>query len=416
MRVLVVHNRYRSAQPSGENSVVDDEIHLLAGHGCDVERVDVSSDEIASWPARKRAALPARVVWSLDGYRLVREAIRSFGPDVIHFHNTFPLLSPSALWAARSSGVCVVLTLHNFRPLCPAATFFRDGAVCEECLGRTPWPALRHGCYRGSRVATAPLVAMDAAHRLLGTWLRCVDLFVTPSEFTRGKYVAAGWPPSRLVVKYNTVPDDGVARLGPGDGFVCVSRLGPEKGIEHLLDAWRIAFPRGEAQLTIIGSGPSEGAIVQRAAGLNGVELRGQVDRQAALREIGRARALLVPSRCYEGFPRVVAEAYSAGVPVIASRLGALAEIVEDRRTGLLVEPASVDDLAQAILELARSDELSSRLGRGARVAYEQKLAGGPTTQRLIHLYRAAARARDDESTPIRSRDAALAGVEEVGR
>ena len=411
MRVLVVHNRYRSEQPSGENAVVDDEIHLLAEHGCDVQRVDVSSDEIATWPAWRRAALPARVVWSLDGHRLVRAAIQGFRPDVVHFHNTFPLLSPSALWAARSSGAGVVHTLHNFRPLCPAATFFRDGGVCEECLGRTPWPALRHGCYRGSRAATAPLVAMDSLHRALGTWKRCVDTFVTPSEFTRRKYVAAGWPPSRLEVKYNTVPDGGTPRLGPGNGFVCVSRLGPEKGIELLLDAWRIAFPRGEAQLTIVGSGPSEQAIRRRAAGLQGVEFEGQVDRRDALQAIGRARAILVPSRCYEGFPRVVAEAYSVGVPVIASRLGALEEIVEDRRTGLLVDPASVDGLAQALLDLAGSDELSSRLGRGARAAYEQKLAGAPTTQRLIDLYHAAAAGRDHGSTRVRPTGASLGDV-----
>ncbi len=398
MRVLVVHNCYRSEQPSGENAVVDDETRLLAEYGCDVERAGLSSDEIAAWPTWRKAALPARVVWSQRGYRLVKAAISGFAPDVVHFHNTFPLLSPSALWAAGRSPARVIQTLHNFRPLCPAATFFRDGHVCEECLGRMPWPALRHGCYRDSRAATAPLVAANATHRLLDTWLRCVDTFLAPSQFTRGKYVAAGWPAARLAVKYNTVPEDGHARAGPGRGFVCVSRLGPEKGIELVLDAWRIAFPSGEASLTIVGSGPSSGALEKRAAGLQGVEFTGQVDRPTAMSILRRARAIVVPSRCYEGFPRVVAEAYSVGVPVIASRLGALAEVVDDGTTGLLSEPGSVDSLARALAAVEQSDELSMRLGRGARSVYERKLAAGPTTLRLLDLYRAVAPAEAQPS------------------
>ncbi|MBI4172881.1 MAG: glycosyltransferase, partial [Actinobacteria bacterium] len=175
MRVLVVHNRYRRAQPSGENVVVEEEAELLAASGCTVERLEVGSDEIATWSPARRALLPARVVWSREGRRLAREAIESFEPDVVHVHNTFPLLSPAVLRAAHASPAAVVQTLHNFRPLCADASFLRNGRVCESCLGRSPLPGVIHGCYRESVLKTLPVAAMIATHRGLGTWRRCVD-------------------------------------------------------------------------------------------------------------------------------------------------------------------------------------------------------------------------------------------------
>ena len=214
MRVLVVHNRYRSAQPSGENAVVEEETALLREAGAVVELLSVESDDIAGWPAAKRLTLPARVVWSRDGARTVRRAIAGFRPDVVHAHNTFPLLSPAALRAAHGTGVRVVQTLHNFRPLCPAATFLREGRVCEDCLGRVPIPAVVHGCYRSSRVATLPIAVKNALHSAIGTWSTAVDTYITPSEFARSRYLKAGWPADRIVVKFNTAPDPGSASSG----------------------------------------------------------------------------------------------------------------------------------------------------------------------------------------------------------
>ena len=395
MKVLVVHDRYRSAQPSGENTVVEDEVSLLREHGCDVRLLDVSNDEIASWSPAKRAGLPVRVVWSREGYRLLRLRAASFGPDVVHIHNTFPLLSPSALWAARRSGAAVVQTLHNFRPICPAATFLREGRICEACLGRLPWPSLRYGCYRGSRLATVPIAAANTFHHLLGTWARCVDTFIAPSQFTRRKFVDAGWPREKIEVKYNTARDAGLRRAGNGEGFVCLSRLGPEKGIDVLLAAWARAFPDGDERLTLIGSGPSEAALRTQAAGMKGVEFRGRLDRPDAMRLLGRARAVIVPSRCYEGLPRVVVEAYALGVPVVASRLGALGEVVVHGDTGLLVEPQTPADLGGALRRLAGSAELSARLGSGARRAYETRFSPRVTMRALLEVYgRAACSAR----------------------
>lgn len=384
MRVLLVHNRYRTAQPSGENAVVEDEAQLLEDAGCTVHRVEAHSDDIERLPLRKRALVPAQVVWSRDGYRLTEEAIRDFRPDVVHFHNTFPLLSPAALWAAHRSGAAVVQTLHNFRPLCASGSFYRDGQVCELCLGRAPLPALRHACYRGSRAATLPLALKNSVHRALGTWVRCVDVFVTPSDFARRKYVAAGWPESKLVVKANTAPDVAAETEWHGS-FAFVGRFGVEKGTDILLSAWAEAFPNGGPGLRMIG-GAAE-AAGEGAAELQGVEFVGQVDRARVLAEVAGSRALVVPSRMYEVFPRVIAEAYALGVPVIASNVGPLPEIVEHGRTGLVFEGGDATGLAQAMGAMAGSDATAKELGRGARLAYEQKYSPAATTKQLIDIY-----------------------------
>jgi glycosyltransferase involved in cell wall biosynthesis len=390
MKVLLVHNRYRSAQPSGENAVVDDEAALLARAGCEVSRLEVESDEIATWPAVKRATLPGRVVWSRSGARLVREAIEETSPDVVHFHNTFPLLSPAALRAARRAGPAVVQTLHNFRPLCPAGTFLRDGKVCEDCLGHLPLPAVRHGCYRDSSAATVPLATMIAVHRAAGTWSRSVDAYVVPSEFTRGRYIAAGWDPELLELKPNTVVDPQLPRTDARGGFVFLGRLSGEKGVDTLLRAFAEAFPAGEERLFVAGSGELEGELRTAAAGVPGVEFLGQLGPDEARRLVAGAQALVVPSRWYEVAPRVIVEAYALGTPVVASRLGSLAEVVEHERTGLVHACDSVPELASALRRLAADPQLRADLGRGAREAYEQKYAPGVVTERLLAIYRRA--------------------------
>jgi glycosyltransferase involved in cell wall biosynthesis len=383
MRVLVVHNWYRSGQPSGENAVVEDESRLLEEAGCVVERLEMRSDEIAGWPLRRRAAVPARVVWSQPAYRETAATIARFRPDVVHFHNTFPLISPSALWAAHRSGTPVVHTLHNFRALCPAGSFFRDGRICEACLGRAPLPAVIHRCYRGSAAATLPIAAKDWFHSAIRTWLHCVDLFIAPSEFTRSKYIEAGWPGAKIAVKHNTAPEPQSFEDPWTGAFVCLSRFETAKGTDVLLEAWRQAFPQGDQTLRLVGSGDK----VFSEARIPGVELYGQLERAKALDVLAGARVLVVPSRGYEVFPRVVVEAYALGVPIIATRVGSLPELVDDGRTGLLVAPGSVSELAGALARLAASDELARELGRGARCAYERNYSPKMLTSRLLEIY-----------------------------
>jgi glycosyltransferase involved in cell wall biosynthesis len=411
MRVLIIHNRYRSAQPSGENAVVEEETALLRDAGAAVEVLSVESDDIAGWPLAKRLTLPGRVVWSRAGAGTVRRAIAGFGPDVVHFHNTFPLLSPAALRAAHGVGVRVVQTLHNFRPLCPAATFLRDGRVCEDCLGKVPVPAVVHACYRSSRAATLPIAVKDTLHSAIGTWTSSVDTYITPSEFARSRYVKAGWPPERIVVKYNTAPDPGPPAPTYDGGFLCLSRLYPEKGVDVLLEAWGRAFPEGGARLRIVGSGELDADLRRRAGSLNGVEFTGQLPREEGLRILAEARGLVVPSRWYEVFPRIVAEAYALGIPVVASRLGSLAEIVRDGETGILVDPGDPGDLARALHRLASRPEEARQLGEQARQEYDRNLTPRATVDRLLEIY-AGTNSAPQGAMPARTPAPAGGGVE----
>lgn len=373
MKVLVVHNRYRSALPSGENAVVDDETRMLIAHGCHVDRLELESDSIAGWPHAKRLSLPFRIMWSAAGARLVREAIERTHPDVVHVHNTFPLFSPTALRAARAAGVPVVQTLHNFRPLCASGLLDAEPHGVLGCV--------RRGCYRNSRIATVPVAAMIALHRALGTW-RSVDRFVCPSEFARDQYVGAGWAKERITVKHNTAPEPAFRREGAGAGFVFIGRLGPEKGVDLLLAAWQLAFPTGGERLVVIGSG--QGPSLPETAG---VDFVGRLPSGQVLSTLARTRAVVIPSQSYEVAPRVVLEAYSVGVPVIATRFGALAELVEHEVTGLLVAHETPEELSVALRRLSADPELSERLGAAARRRYEEHHSAEGTTARLVQVY-----------------------------
>src|SRR5438132_7136589 len=226
MKILIVHNFYK--QSGGEDQCVAAEVALLQAHGHEVIPYNVHYDAIDTLG---RLEVASRTIWSRAAYHEIRELIRAHRPQIAHFHNTFPLISPAAYYAARAEGVGVVQTLHNFRLLCPNALFFRNGRVCEQCLGRSiPWPGIVHKCYRGSRVASAAAATMAAVHRMLSTWREAVDVYIALTQFSRQKFIAGGLPPQKLVVKPNFVYPDPVA---------CVSRpettAAGEKGVRHLL-------------------------------------------------------------------------------------------------------------------------------------------------------------------------------------
>lgn len=359
VRVLILHSRYRSGALSGENRVVEEEAALLreAGHVVTTFTPTVSLGAAVSLSAATSA------VWSRSAAREVQALVRDRQPDVVHVHNLFPALSPAVIRAAAAEGVPVVMTLHNFRLLCLPATFLREGRVCEDCLGRLPWRGVVRGCYRGSRLASVPYATSLVVHRRLRTF-DAVTRFLAVSEFVRAKHAAAGMPTERLSVLPNFAPP-APPRAGPGDYFLFVGRLSPEKGLPVLLEAWRPELGR----LVVAGDGPQ--APILRTAP-PGVEARGAVTPDEVRRLFAGARALICPSLCYEAFPRVVVEAYAQGVPVVAGRLGALPEVVEDGVTGLLFAPADVAALT-ACLERVRNDTESERLGAGALQRWRER-------------------------------------------
>jgi glycosyltransferase involved in cell wall biosynthesis len=387
LRVLVVHGRYRSAQPSGENEVVDDEVKLLREHGCHVDQLELQSDEIEQWPVWKKAQLPLRVVWSRQGQKLLQDAIDRTRPDVIHIHNTFPLFSPAVFRTAQRSGAGVVHTLHNFRPFCPGGAFLREGRACEDCFGRFPLPGIRHGCYRDSRLATIPVAVMDGLHNRIGTWQKHVDRLIVVSEYEREKYIAGGWPASKIKVKYNTVFEKDLAPRQPGRHFMSMSRIVPEKGVDVVLEGFRRAFPDGDPPLWLSAGGDSASDLRAKYEGLPGIRFMGHVSRAELYEALSSALAVVVPSRCYEGFPRVVVEAYAAGVPIIASRVGSLTELVDEGVTGLQVKVGDPDDMARALKQVAESPELADRMGQGARARYDRMYSPEVTMRELFAIY-----------------------------
>jgi glycosyltransferase involved in cell wall biosynthesis len=400
--VLVVHNRYR--QSGGEDAVFDAESELLARHGHRVERLVVDNDEIPDRPSPSyRVRLAVRTVWAGAAAEAVADRARAVGADVVHVHNFLPLLSPAVHGAARATGAAIVQTLHNYRLICPAATLFRDGAPCEDCVGRrVAMPAIVHACYRDSRAQTAAVTAMLAVHRARRTWHRDVDAFIALTTFGRDRFVAGGLPPERLLVKPNFAPDPGDpgdpgdrasdesagrGRYGHGP-FLFVGRMAEEKGVRTLLAAWRLL--EADVALRIVGDGPLAGEVQAAAAALPGVTYIGPLSREEVQAEMRSARALIFPSLWYEGMPLAVIEALAAGLPVIASGLGAMNDMVDDGQTGRLVTPGDPRALADAVKALAAEANLTASMGTAARRAYLDTYSPEPNYAQLTAIYRQA--------------------------
>lgn len=378
MNILLLHNYYQ--QPGGEDLVVQQEKAMLEAHGHAVELLTADNGHITGIKSQAAAAIGA--IYSRRSRMLVEETIAESKPDIVHVHNFFPQWSPSVYYACTEARIPVVQTLHNFRLICPNALLFREGKPCEDCVGRkVPWPGVRNACYRDSHVGTAVLATMIATHRLLGTWQR-VDAYIALSEFARRKLIAGGLPSSRLFVKPNCLVPDPGSRTKSGDYALFVGRLSPEKGIKTLLAAWAHLPAR---KLTIIGDGPLRD-VVEQTDNPN-VEFIGPQSSEAVMATIGAAAFLVIPSQCYENFPRVIVEAFAKGVPVLGSRLGSIEELIDDGRTGILFAPGDARDLANKVEWLFANPEERRRMSDEARVEFETKYTAEQNYKQLMQIY-----------------------------
>ena len=374
LRVLVAHNAYQ--QRGGEDFVVDAEIGLLQGRGHQVELFSRRNDELAH---TGRIAAAVQAVWSARTVADLTHRITAFKPDLIHAHNTFPLISPSLYAAAARAGIPVVQTLHNFRLLCPQAMFLRDGRICEDCLGKLPWRGVVHRCYRGSVAQTAVVASMLGIHRAMGTYRDQVTRYIAQTEFSWRKFIEGGLPADRISIKPNFV-DVPAGMEGERSGGLFVGRLSGEKGIQVLLGA--LDSVQGSA-IDVVGVGPEEA----RLRGHYGVRLHGWMESARVLERMRAAAFLVAPSIWYEGFPRVIVEAFACALPVIASRLGSIAEIIRDGETGLLFEPGDAVDLARKMAWAEANPAAMRELGMKARRDYEEKYTPARNYQQLIAIY-----------------------------
>ena len=378
--VLLVHNHYQ--KPGGEDEVVRVETAMLRSRGHDVHEFRMHNDAIDEM---SKADLLKVTLWNDAARRSIQEELATSGSHIAHFHNTFPLISPAAYYAARRRRVPVVQTLHNYRLLCPSAVLYRRDGVCEECLGRSiPWPAVVHACYRGSRSATLAVAAMTTMHRVMGTWTQAVDLYIALTEFGRRKFIEGGFPPHKIIVKPNFTEDPGVGDHRGGE-VVFVGRLAPEKGIGTLIEAWRrVVARRPGVRLKIVGQGPLE---TLRETSPPGVEWLGWQPHEQLIRIMQRASLLVFPSEHYEGFPMALVEAFATGLPVVAAKIGAAAEVIQDRHTGRFYRPGDPEDLADVLEELLANEPMVRDLGRQARAEYKAEYTPQRNYDQLLAAY-----------------------------
>lgn len=379
-RVLQVHTRYRQA--GGEDNVVEAEKDLLEAAGISVRQVIFDNAELHE--ARSLVGdlrLAASAVWSRAAHRRVRAAVAVDRPQVMHVHNTFAAASPSVYSAA--DGVPVVQTLHNYRMVCPVATAFRDGHACTDCVGRfVPWPGVLHACVHGSRSQSAVAAATLTVHRALGTFQHRIGVYVALSSFQRELMIAGGLLAERIRVIPNFLePDPGVGN-GPRSGILYVGRLAEEKGVGVLLRAAALS----PGTIRVAGQGPLQ-SLVERSAAAGEIEYLGPLEPSSVFSELRRAIAVVLPSIWFEGFPLAVVEAFATGTPVIASRIGSLAELVEDGVTGLLAPPHDADGLAEQLRWASSHPEEMHQMGCRAREQYETRFRGPTHLAALLDTY-----------------------------
>ncbi|HZG17387.1 MAG TPA: glycosyltransferase family 4 protein [Candidatus Bathyarchaeia archaeon] len=383
-KILTVHNRYLIR--GGEDESVDSHQRLLTQHGHVTELYEETNERVAEL-GKARTAL--RTIWSRESSRNIRQKIIEGQFDILDCQNTFPLISPSIYYTAKKMGIPVVQTLRNYRLLCPNALFFREGRVCEDCLGhKFPIHGILNRCYRDSAAASATVASMIATHHLMQTWQKQVDLFVTLTEFARQKFIEAGFPADRIVVKPNFVfPDPGVGKA-EGDFTLFVGRLTEEKGILTVLSAWEQL--EDHIPLKIIGEGPLADKVKEIASRHHNIEYLGKKPVQEVYEIMGNAKILVFPSEWYETFGRVAIEAFAKGTPVLAANIGAIAEIVDHGRTGLHFAPGNASDLAAKVKWAYANDEQLLQMRHSARTEYETKYTAERNYKLLMDVYEQA--------------------------
>jgi glycosyltransferase involved in cell wall biosynthesis len=384
MNILMLHNGYRIR--GGEDESFETEWRMLRDAGHTVQTIHVHNGDVEE---KGKVAVALQSVWSKSSYDLVDRRLRERHFDVLHVQNFFPLLSPSVYAAAKKHNVAVVQTLRNYRLLCPSVFLFRDGHVCEDCVGKTfKYPSVLHGCYRNSRLGSLSVAAMCGIHSLAGTWEKNVDVYISLTDFARQKFVQAGFAEEKIVTKANCVYPDPGAGNGKGGFALFVGRLSAEKGIATLLSAWERL--KSDWVLKIAGEGPLSAELRARTRNNPTVEWLGPKSSSEVKDLMGAAKVTVFCSEWYETFGRVAIESFAKGTPVIASRIGALAEVVDHFRTGLLFEPGNAGDLARQIKWCFDNPAAIDSMRQLARAEYEQKYTAAVNCMRLTECYELA--------------------------
>ena len=385
MRILLGHNFYRSSAPSGEDGVYRNERKLLEDNGVEIISYEKFNDDLDDSSLSKRVKIALDSAWSSESYQQLSELIKKSKPDVVHFHSLFPQISPSAYAACFDSGVPVVHTLHNYRPICPGAMLIRDGKPCEDCVGTNLLPSLQHKCYRDSLLATGANAWQITRNRWAGSYKK-VSKYIALTEFAASRYVKAGFAKESLVVKPNFLPAKSFVPSRVESSYaVFVGRLSEEKGVRTLLKAWA-KVP--SLPLKVLGDGPLRAELEKFAKQNNlNVEFLGFMPNEQALEVIASAKLQIIPSEWYEGFPMVILEAYALGVPLVVSRIGSLEEVILEGETGLKFTPGDALDLAEKVNGLLANEPLLLKMKANAQAVFKNNYTAEANFKMLDSIY-----------------------------
>ena len=395
MRILQCHNFYRF--PGGEDQVFHDESWLLKKHGHEVFHYLRDNRDIENM---SRIELARATIWNQRTVTDIEALIQELSPELIHFHNTFPLISTSAYHTAKRYQIPIVQTLHNYRMMCPSATLFRNGKECHSCINKTfSIPGIIHKCYRSDRKATAVAAAANAFQRTIKKSLHLVDRFIALSETSRQQFELAGIPRSKIIVKPNFVRPEPKVGNEKGGHVVFVGRLTEEKGIHSLLDAWQAepGNPISEIPLRIIGQGPQEEKVKRFAAQNPNISYLGQLKHPEVMEQIAQSKLLVFPSIWPEPFGRSMIEAFATGTPVVASTAGSIPEIVQHEVNGLHFEPGNHKNLQDQIMRMFAEPELLVKTSIAARRTYEQRYTADRNHDVLLRTYAEAVESNPSE-------------------
>ncbi|TPE43070.1 glycosyltransferase family 4 protein [Pontibacter mangrovi] len=403
MRILLVHNHYK--QTGGEDTVFFAEAALLEEHGHTVEKLTFTNNDVNSISEKLQAALG--IVYNPKGARAVEEKIKELRPDVVHVHNFFPLVSPAVFYVCQKLNVPVVMTLHNYRLICPSSYIHYHGKLHMENVHKIfPAAAIRDRAYRDSRFQTASVVLTTGLHKLLGTFRNKVDLLITltPGAARLFQDSSLNPRPEQLVVKPNFTADLGLGNPEREDYFLFVGRLSPEKGLDTLLKAHALH----PFKLKVVGDGPLRSMVEAHAAKYSSLEYLGYQKRDKVVEELKSARGLIFPSEWPEMFGMSIIEAFSTGTPVVASKIGGGEYLVQHQHNGLHFEPGNAQDLCEKVQELERHAGLAASMGKQARQDYLENYTSETNYKQLVNIYQQAVTLKEKPASAAVAAEAGL--------
>lgn len=389
LKILILHNFYQ--QRGGEDFVFESEMALLNSYGHNISLFTENNNLIKTFYSMAKTFFYSN--YSKTSKNKLKKILHELEPDIVHVHNFFPLLTPSIYDACNDKGIPVVQTLHNYRIICPGGLLLRDGLVCEKCIKGSAYQAVIHKCYKNSYLGSLSVANMVEKHRNIGTWEKKVTKYIALTEFAKTRFVMSGIPENKILIKPNFVFDlkkqinnKNLKR----SGALFVGRLSQEKGISTLIKAWqKINF-----HLRVLGTGPLENKIKESKNKF--INLLGVKDQKIVRAEMSKAAFLIMPSEWYEGFPIVLVESFSQGLPIIVSGLGSLAEIVQDGFNGLHFEHGNANDLAEKVRWMIEHPDECKRMSKNARNSYLNKYTPEKNYSELISIYKTAIEESND--------------------